>query len=188
MMAMRSSPRLSSPSSSPRVRVESCALVRDCPARDPGTSAARRHGSGARRHRRGRLSSPERPPVTPADKAAAPKTPPRQPPAAAAPQPAAADRPGDRPGAAASDSAAGATARRQRPAERRPPHKCAIVWCRTKQKLDLIQRHQLNAGKRADYDSARRFLSQAETAVKENNLLLAESSVEKAETLADGLK
>ena len=54
--------------------------------------------------------------------------------------------------------------------------------------LDLIARHRLNAGQRADYDSARRFLAQAEGAVKENNLLLAESSGEKAETLADGLK
>ena len=46
----------------------------------------------------------------------------------------------------------------------------------------------LNAGRRTDYDSARRFLTQAEAAVKDNNLLLAESSVEKAETLADGLR
>jgi hypothetical protein len=59
---------------------------------------------------------------------------------------------------------------------------------RTKQKLDAIDRRRLNAGKRADYDSARRFLDQAEGAVSGNNLLLAESSVEKAETLADGLK
>jgi hypothetical protein len=59
---------------------------------------------------------------------------------------------------------------------------------RTRQKLDAIDRSQLNAGRRTDHDSARRFLSQAEAAVKENNLLLAESSVEKAETLADGLR
>ena len=59
---------------------------------------------------------------------------------------------------------------------------------RTKQKLDSIDRRRLNAGKRADYDSARRFLAQAEDAVKVNNLLLAESSVDKAETLADGLR
>ena len=59
---------------------------------------------------------------------------------------------------------------------------------RTKQKLDSIDRRGLNAGKRVDYDSARRFLSQAEAAVNQNNLLLAESSGEKAETLADGLK
>ena len=59
---------------------------------------------------------------------------------------------------------------------------------RTKQKLDQIDRGRLNAGKRADYDSARRFLSQAQAAVNDNNLLLAESSVEKAETLADGLR
>jgi len=59
---------------------------------------------------------------------------------------------------------------------------------RTKQKLDSIDRRRLNAGKRADYDSARRFLVQAEAAVRANNLLLADSSAEKAETLADGLK
>ena len=62
------------------------------------------------------------------------------------------------------------------------------LMVRTKQKLDAIDRRRLNAGQRIDYDSARRFLSQAEGAVKENNLLLAESSVQKAETLADGLK
>ena len=59
---------------------------------------------------------------------------------------------------------------------------------RTKQKLDAIDRRRLNSGKRADYDSARRFLAQAEAAVKVNNLMLADSSAGKAETLADGLK
>jgi len=59
---------------------------------------------------------------------------------------------------------------------------------RTKQKLDHINRSRLNTGKRTDYDSARRFLAQAEVAVNDNNLLLAESSAEKAETLADGLR
>jgi hypothetical protein len=59
---------------------------------------------------------------------------------------------------------------------------------RTNQKLNSINRRTLNAGKRADYDSATRFLETAEAAVTDNNLLLAESSVEKAETLADGLR
>jgi hypothetical protein len=59
---------------------------------------------------------------------------------------------------------------------------------RTKQKLDGIDRRRLNAGKRADYDSARRFLAQADTAINGNNLMLAQSSVEKAETLANGLR
>jgi hypothetical protein len=59
---------------------------------------------------------------------------------------------------------------------------------RTGQKLNSINRLTLNAGKRADYDSAMRFLSAAEAAVADNNLLMAESSVEKAETLADGLR
>ena len=59
---------------------------------------------------------------------------------------------------------------------------------RTKQKLEAIDRRKLNAGKRADWDSARRFLTQADTAVKANNLLLAQSSVEKAEALANGLR
>ena len=60
---------------------------------------------------------------------------------------------------------------------------------KAKQKLNLIDRRRLaTAGKRTDYDSARRFLSQAEAAVNANNLLLAESSVEKVETLANGLQ
>jgi hypothetical protein len=59
---------------------------------------------------------------------------------------------------------------------------------RTKQKLDTIDRRRLNSGRQTDYDSAQRFLSQGEAAVNDNNLLLAESSVEKAETLADGLR
>ena len=59
---------------------------------------------------------------------------------------------------------------------------------RTKYKLDAIDRRRLNVGKRADYDSARRFLAQADTATKANNLMLAQSAVEKAEALADGLK
>ena len=128
----------------------------------------------------------ERPPVTPAEKTAAPKTPPVAT-TAAAPQPVVPTAPVTvpepprttpppelRPAAAAGKTPTAAQVRDR--------------LGRTKQKLDLIQRHRLNAGKRADYDSARRFLSQAEAAVKDNNLLLAESSVEKAETLADGLK
>ena len=59
---------------------------------------------------------------------------------------------------------------------------------RTKQKLDQIDRRRLNTGKRADFDSARRFLAQAEAAMNANNLMLAESSAEKAETLANGLR
>ena len=60
---------------------------------------------------------------------------------------------------------------------------------KAKQKLDQIDRRRLStAGKRTDYDSARRFLAQAEAAVNANNLLLAESSVEKVETLANGLQ
>ena len=128
----------------------------------------------------------ERPPVTPAEKTAAPKSSPAAT-TAAAPQPAAPTVPVTvpepprttpppelRPAAAAGKTPTAAQVRDR--------------MGRTRQKLDSIQRNQLNAGKRADYDSARRFLSQAETAVNDNNLLLAESSVEKAETLADGLK
>jgi hypothetical protein len=59
---------------------------------------------------------------------------------------------------------------------------------RTKRKLDGIDRRKLNVGKRADYESARSFLAQAETAVKANNLMLAQSSVEKADALANGLR
>jgi hypothetical protein len=59
---------------------------------------------------------------------------------------------------------------------------------RTKQKLDSIDRRRLNAGKSADYDAARRFLAQAAVAVKANNLMLAQTQAEKAETLAAGLR
>ena len=59
---------------------------------------------------------------------------------------------------------------------------------RARQKLDAIDRRRLNAGKRADYDSARRFLAAGDSAAKANNLMLAQSSAEKAEALADGLR
>jgi hypothetical protein len=59
---------------------------------------------------------------------------------------------------------------------------------RTAQKLNALDRRALSSGKRDDYDAARRFLSQADTAVKANDLLLAQSSAEKAEALATGLR
>jgi hypothetical protein len=68
------------------------------------------------------------------------------------------------------------------------PSQLSEALDRTKQKLDTIDRRRLNAGKQADYDSALRFLSQANTAAKANNLMLAQSSVEKAEALAEGLR
>ncbi len=125
---------------------------------------------------------PEPPPVTPA--AAAPTTPrvpaSSPPPAAAAPvaqtpEPVRPNPPPElRPAGPAGRTLTAAQVRER--------------LVRTKQKLDSIDRRRLNAGKRADYDSARRFLSQANAAVEGNNLLLAESSVDKAETLADGLR
>jgi hypothetical protein len=129
---------------------------------------------------------PEQPTVTPAEKTTAPRTPPAAsntapaaPPAAQLPvtvpePPRTTPPPELRPAGAAGRTPTAAQVRDR--------------MARTKQKLDLIDRSRLNAGKRADYDSALRFLSQAEGAVKDNNLLLAESSVEKAETLADGLR
>jgi hypothetical protein len=62
------------------------------------------------------------------------------------------------------------------------------IMTRTAQKLDALDRRKLSSGKRDDYDAARRFLSQADTAVKANDLLLAQSSAEKAEALANGLR
>jgi hypothetical protein len=130
---------------------------------------------------------PERPPAVPPEKAAAPKTPPaasnnasqapppaQLPPVTVAEAPRTTPPPELRPAATAGKTPTAAQVRER--------------LARTKQKLDLIAPNRLNTGKRADYDSARRFLEQAEDAVKENNLLLAESSGEKAETLADGLK
>ena len=129
---------------------------------------------------------PEPPPVVAAEKTVAPKTPPvatsntQTPPAAQLPPVTVEEAP--RPTPAPELRPAGAAVRMPTAAQVRER------LARTKQKLDAIDRHRLNTGKRADYDSARRFLAQAEGAVKDNNLLLAESSGEKAETLADGLK
>jgi hypothetical protein len=124
-------------------------------------------------------TAPPRPPVVPpsAVPAAATTTPAAQP---APPATAAVEPPRSTP--APELRPAGATGRSPALAQVRE----SVV--RAKQKLDGIDRRRLNAGQRADYDSARRFLAQAETAIKTNNLLLAESSVEKAETLADGLR
>ena len=58
---------------------------------------------------------------------------------------------------------------------------------RTKQKLDSIDRRRLNSGGAPTTTRLGVFLA-GEAAVKGNNLMLAESSAEKAETLADGLK
>ena len=131
-------------------------------------------------------AEPERPPVAPAARPANPPSPPAasnsapapapvQPPVVAAPEPVRTTPPPElRPAPAAGRTPTAAQVRDR--------------LVRTAQKLGSIDRRRLNAGQRADYDSARHFLSQAEAAVTANNLLLAESSVDKAETLADGLK
>jgi len=62
------------------------------------------------------------------------------------------------------------------------------IMTRTQRKLNAVDRGKLNSGKRDDYDAARRFLSQADRAVNANDLLLAQSSAEKAEALANGLR
>jgi hypothetical protein len=129
---------------------------------------------------------PERPPVVTTEKTPPPKTPQVAATTAAAPPatqpPSATVAEGPQPSPPPELRPAGAAGRTPTAAQVRE----RLV--RTKQKLDQIGRQRLNSGKRADYNSARRFLAQAEEAVKDNNLLLAESSGEKAETLADGLK
>lgn len=62
------------------------------------------------------------------------------------------------------------------------------VVARVTAKLDTFKRSQLSTGKQADYDAARGFLVQADAALRANNLMLAQHSAEKAETLANGLK
>jgi predicted translin family RNA/ssDNA-binding protein len=59
---------------------------------------------------------------------------------------------------------------------------------RTSKKLGALDRRKLTAGKQVDFDTARRFLSQAEEAVKAKNLLLAQYAADKAETLVNGLR
>jgi hypothetical protein len=126
---------------------------------------------------------PERPAATPVSRPAAPSpaspaaavTPPATPPPTTAVEPPRTTPPPElRPGGPAGRTPTAAQVRDH--------------LTRTRNKLKAIDRTRLNAGQRTDYDSAGRFLEQAEAAVNENNLLLAESSVDKAETLADGLK
>jgi hypothetical protein len=62
------------------------------------------------------------------------------------------------------------------------------IMARTSQKLDRLDRARLTAGQQADFDTARRFLAQAEQGIRANNLMLAQYSAEKAETLINGLR
>ena len=112
--------------------------------------------------------------MTPRTPVASTPQPPAAPPVAQTPEPARTPPPELRPAGPAGKSLTNAQLRER--------------LVRTKQKLDAIDRRRLSPGKRTDYDSARRFLDQANDAAKLNNLLLAESSVDKAETLADGLR
>ena len=170
-----------------RVRVEPCALVDDCTARDPRASAARGDGSGPGGHRRDTAGSARATGRDAGIKAGGNAT----------VSAAAASPPGRSTATAgASHHADGAPAHDPPPELRarrhRGPHADRRASARPPRAHQAEARHNrsrgLNAGQRTDYDSARRFLAQTEAAVKENNLLLAESSVEKAETLADGLR
>jgi hypothetical protein len=53
--------------------------------------------------------------------------------------------------------------------------------------LDQLDARKLSAGAKAQYDSARRFVSQAEEALKAMNLVFAEQLADKAAALAAGL-
>ena len=59
---------------------------------------------------------------------------------------------------------------------------------RASKSLDAVPRHRLNEASRTQYDAARRFLAQAQAAVKVDNLVFARFLAEKAETLAKGLR
>jgi hypothetical protein len=56
------------------------------------------------------------------------------------------------------------------------------------QDLDLVEFRTLSRGARAQYDSARRFVAQAEEALKAKNLVFAEQLATKASALATGLR
>ncbi len=123
------------------------------------------------------------PATTPPSTATAPaSSPPPNPAAANPPTPPPTTQPGVRPPAGAELRPADAGAQNISATQVR------IVLERVTAKLDTFKRNQLSAGKQADYDAARGFLLQADTALKANNLMLAQHSAEKAETLANGLK
>jgi hypothetical protein len=62
------------------------------------------------------------------------------------------------------------------------------IIARTSAKLARLDRARLSAGQQADFDTASRFLAQAEQAIRANNLMLAQYSAEKAEILINGLR
>jgi hypothetical protein len=54
--------------------------------------------------------------------------------------------------------------------------------------LDLVETGSLSPGAKTQYDSARRFVAQAEEALKAGNLVFAEQLANKAAALAAGLR
>jgi hypothetical protein len=54
--------------------------------------------------------------------------------------------------------------------------------------LDGVDPRRLNSAGRVQHDTARRFVTQAEAAVKADNLMFAKYLAEKGETLANGLR
>ena len=142
------------------------------------------------------LTIPEPPPRVAIAPAAVPEPPPAQRPAPRAPATTTqdgAETPSTRPAAVPSTGTVPpAESTNLRPSGSGAPATSSVqvreILTRASQKLDALNRRQFSAGRRADYDNARRFLLQAEAALKANNLMLAQSSAEKAEALADGLR
>jgi hypothetical protein len=54
--------------------------------------------------------------------------------------------------------------------------------------LDGVDPRRLNSAGQVQHDTARRFITQAEAAVKVDNLMFAKYLAEKGETLANGLR
>jgi len=158
---------LTIPEPPPRVAIAPVALVEVLPTenfapRAPAT--ATQDNGGTPSTRRAVVSSPAVP------------SPPAAPPPVSAPSPVAT------PPASTNLRSSGSGAPTTSPVQVRE------ILTRASRKLDALNRRQFSAGKQADYDNARRFLLQSEAALKANNLMLAQSSAEKAEALADGLR
>jgi hypothetical protein len=62
------------------------------------------------------------------------------------------------------------------------------LMTRASRDLGLVDARRLSPGEKAQYDSARRFVAQAEEALKARNLVFAEQLADKAAELAAGLR
>jgi hypothetical protein len=136
------------------------------------------------------------PPVVPPEEPAAPAEPPRPRPAPTnaqrpepRPEPPRTESPAAEPPRPADETRAPTNTLQTTPAVRQAQVERAIrdTLTRASTNLNTVDYRALNADARTQYDQAKRFISQAQEALNEKNLVFAANLAEKANTLASQL-